>query len=183
MNPRLVIKARTAFAFGTGLVLAGLVGAAYFVALFAWQWSHALQTRAWVALPLTLAFIERSAPKAQKAAPALDFIPQLPGAWLTELQPPAQQVATGLMDRVHVGLPPAALGFVLMMLGASLALRQNAVLNAARRLEEDRLRRLRAYRSMDPRTEPYLGPVPEKHAEVAGRDTVPPVSVRRRGIA
>ncbi len=91
----------------------------------------------------------------ESAGHALDALSQLSAPWL-----PA---AAGMLSpRFRGMLVSSLLAFALMALGAAIAKRQLAVLDAARRETEDRQRRVRQYDGGE-RLEPFIGsaiPVP-----------------------
>lgn len=177
MHRRFLLKVRAVWLLGIALVLAGLLAVLYYVALLAWQWTTALQTRSWISLPATIAFLDHSGLRARKVAPVLDYLPQLPPAWLKDLEasPLVHQAAIVLLDKLHIGVVFALLGLVVMALGALIVMRQRARLTMARRYKEDRLRRVRLYRSGETRREPYFGTVPGD----AGEADVPRHDTRR----
>ena len=61
-----------------------------------------------------------------------------------------------LPPQLHGSLALAVLGFAVMTLGAGIARRQSAILQAAQRETQDRLRRVSQYDDID-RIEPYIG--------------------------
>jgi di/tricarboxylate transporter len=132
------VKARAIWLFGGALALAGILLALHGLGLFLWQYVNALQSRVWVRLPATLAFSDHAQLRGSEVDPVLGFIPQS-GLVLHE-------AVMWLLDRVHIGLVSLLLGLLSAAAGVLLALRQQALLDRAKRLEEDRLRRLQAYR-------------------------------------
>jgi hypothetical protein len=157
-----LFRARVVWLFGIGLALVGLLPVLYFLALVAWQFGTHVQAGSWVALPATLAFTDHSVLQAGKVAPVLAFLPEFPSAWLmnTEAWPPVHKALMWILDRLHIGLVFTVIGLVLMALGALIALRQTAIVRTAKRLREDRLRRvrLRQYSEDSERLEPFIGP-------------------------
>ncbi|HEY8250668.1 MAG TPA: hypothetical protein VIG70_08680 [Burkholderiales bacterium] len=159
------MKARKVPVFGVALVVAGLALVLYFVALFAWQITASIQIRSWIALPATLLFSDHSLLQAAKAAPVLEFIPEVPWPWLMNPDAwlPVHSAVTWILTRVHVGLPFALVGLPVMALGVLAAMRRKAVFHAQRQQYEDRLRRTHDYRredhpeSLDGRREPFIG--------------------------
>jgi hypothetical protein len=134
------------------LIVTGLVPVLYFLALLAWQFSVAWQTK-WVALPLTLAFSDHALLAAGKLAPVLPFIPEFP--WK------ANPTVAAILDKVHVGLIPALVGLALIGLGLLGAYRRNLAERRRRQSEEDRSRRVQDYQrdgtdSIDGRREPFI---------------------------
>lgn len=129
MRSWFVLRARTVGLFAIGLVLAGLVPVLSFI-------GHSL-------LP---------------GAKVLDFFPQFPTAWLMNAEAwlPAYKVPWFLADLLP-GLAFALLGLGAMALGALIAKRQAAALDAERRRVEDGLRRVHQYRDGS-RLEPFIGP-------------------------
>jgi di/tricarboxylate transporter len=132
------VKARAIWLFGAALVLAGVCLALHGLGLFVWQYVTRLQSGEWVRLPASLAFSAHAKLRGPEVDPVLGFIPQS-GLVLHE-------VALWLLDRVHIGLVSLLLGLLGAAAGVLLAMRQRALLDGARRLEQDRLRRLQAYR-------------------------------------
>lgn len=98
-------------------------------ALVAWQYASRLQTGKWTALP---------------ASSMLGSVPE-ELAWI--------------LERVHIGVPFAAIGFALLALGAVMVLRQNELIRIEAQAAADRLRRVRLGQYGDPaeRREPYIG--------------------------
>jgi hypothetical protein len=142
------MNARFRIMLGVALTLAGLVAVGYFIALFAWQITSLFQAKPWVALPASLLFTEHS----------FAFVPRLPWA--------APEALGWILATVHVGLVFAIPGLAVMAYGVLTTLRQLALINALKKREEDRLRRLSDYRRgelhtepFDGRREPYIGPV------------------------
>lgn len=134
------------------LIVTGLAPVLYFLALVAWQFSMAWQTK-WVALPLTLAFSDHALLATGKLAPVLPFIPQFP--WT------ANPTVAAILDKVHVGLIPALVGLVLIGLGLLGAYKRNRVDRQQRLSEEDRSRRMQDYQRdgpdlIDGRREPFI---------------------------
>jgi hypothetical protein len=142
-------RACAAWLFGACLVLAGFLPVLYALALFAWQYSTRLQEGSWVSLPASLWFADHSLLQSAKVAPILQYVPQLPFAWLTELQswPLVQKAVTSFLDRLHAGLVPAIAGIAIMAAGVATAARQKALLAMAKRGRENRKRRVRQYRA------------------------------------
>lgn len=144
-----LVRAAATWLLGAGLVLAGLLPVLYMLALFAWQYSTRLQAGSWVSLSASLWFADHSLLQAAKVAPILQYIPQLPFAWLTELQswPLVHKAVTSLLDRLHAGLVPAIAGIAIMAAGFATAARQKALLAMVKRGRENRKRRVRQYRA------------------------------------
>jgi hypothetical protein len=173
MNMRSRLKAWGISLFGVLLALAGVALVLQLAALLLWQYGIALETRAWPRLPAGLVFADHSQLAASKAAPFLPFIPEFQWAWLSDPgnSSGAHTVAAWLLDKLHVGLLPALVGVLLALAGGSIVLRQRDVLAAAKRRNQDRLRRVGQYRNeqQDPsieratiRAEPYLVDVADK---------------------
>lgn len=147
MNASFPLRAPAAWLLGIGLVLVGLFPVLYFVALVSWQVVTRLQDGVWVALPATLWFVDHSLLRGPIAG-VLPFIPDYPSAWLVNPESwlPLHKAVLWALNRLHVGIVFAALGALVMGLGVLIAMRQAAVLAAARRARQDRLRRIREYR-------------------------------------
>jgi len=82
-------------------------------------------------------------------------------AWLmnaelnAELWLPVERLR--ILNGLDIGLVLAVLGVVAMALGAIIARRQRAALEAGKELRADRLRRVQQYRA-DTQVEPFIGP-------------------------
>jgi hypothetical protein len=128
MNAWLVRRAKAVWLLGFGVVLAGLATVLFFVC-------QSL-------LP---------------GARVPHLVPQLSTAWLEQAtrHPPLYKFSW-LLAGVNAELAFAVLGLLAMILGAAIARRPIAALEAARSESEDRLRRVRQYMS-DDRIEPYIG--------------------------
>jgi predicted transcriptional regulator len=124
--------------FGGVLALAGVLLALYGLGLFLWQYTTALRYGVWVRLPATLTFSDHAKLRGSDVDSVLGFIPES-GFVLHEL-------VMLLLDRVHIGLAPLLLGLLIAAAGVLVVLRQQAALDGAKRLEEDRRRRLQTYR-------------------------------------
>lgn len=88
-----------------------------------------------------------------------DGLPQIPNAWLdaSALRMPFP-MRNWMPRTLPPGLLAALVGLAVMLLGAAVARRQAALLEAAKRDAEDRLRRVREYAGDgDGRIEPYIG--------------------------
>lgn len=78
-----------------------------------------------------------------------------------------------ILERVHIGVPFAVLGILLLAMGVMMVLRQNEILRIEAQAAADRLRRVRLGQYGDPadRREPYIGPsiqeVPERTRKAA----------------
>lgn len=142
-------RACAAWLFGAGLVLAGLLPVLYTLGLFAWQYTTRLQGGAWVSLPASLWFADHSLLQSGKVGPILQYVPELPSAWLTELHawPLLHKAVASFLDRLHAGLVPAIAGIGIMAAGVAIAVRQHAWVAMAKRRRENRLRRVRQYRA------------------------------------
>jgi hypothetical protein len=88
-----------------------------------------------------------------------DALPSLRAGWLDAhlARLPLHKVVW-LSPELYAGLAIALAGLLVMLLGAAIARRQMAVLEAAKRVTEDRLRRVHQYMG-DGRIEPYIGRV------------------------
>jgi hypothetical protein len=148
MNARFHVKTRALWLFGAALVLVGGLLVLQLVALLVWQYSVALETRAWPRLPLVFVFSDHSQLSAATAR-FLPVIPEFPWSWLRDSENGSSVMhvlATWLLDKVHIGLVPALLGVAIMIIGGIIAIRQKDMLGAAKRHDEDRRRRVREYR-------------------------------------
>jgi hypothetical protein len=104
-----------------------------------------------------------------------DALPQIPGAWLDASAARLPFSLRWLPRTLPPGIAFAALCFAVMMLGAAFARRQVALLEAAKRDAEDRLRRVSQYAGEadgEGRIEPYIG------ADVTFVDAEPEESYR-----
>jgi hypothetical protein len=164
--PRRTRAARVVLILSAALVLAGLVPLLYFVGLVGWQIITLFQTRAWVALPVSLLFSEHS----------FAFIPQIAWPWVASPDSllPAHTALVWVLSRVHAGLAFGLAGLVLGAVGVVGVLRQRAVIHAHRQDLDDRQRRVRDYRSdhsaaptLDERFEPFIS-VPKKSRAAGG---------------
>jgi hypothetical protein len=155
MSPWFHLRTAIAWLIGAALVLVGALLVLQLAALLVWQYSVALETRAWPKLPLFLPFAD----PAKLSATTTQFmavIPSIEWSWLRDRQNATtvpHMAATWLLNELHVGLIPAIVGLIAASFGVRLMLRQRARYAVARRERDDRLRRVRAYRR-DPRTEP-----------------------------
>jgi hypothetical protein len=161
-----LLRARTAFLLAAAVLLAGIAPLFYFVALLGWQVATGVLTGSWVPLPATLAFTDHALLQTGKAAAVLAYLPQLPWDWLMKPQTllPLHEVVSGLLGRIHVGLPFGLFGMLVIALGFLFALRQKYAIREAKRRNEDRMRRIDDYRrdgsAADPlyaRREPFIG--------------------------
>lgn len=143
------LKTRATCLFGIALALVGLLLVLQLLALLLWQFTSALETRAWPSLPAGLLFADHAKLSGTAVAPILQFIPEFQWALLsTPKDPPGvHTVATWVLDRVHIGLLPALLSMPIILFGGIVSLKQLNTLAAAKRRKEDRLRRLREYRT------------------------------------
>jgi hypothetical protein len=127
------MKAWTALMFSAALAIAGALPVLCLAALFVWQLATLFLTRSWTPLPATLLLPENLDP-----------------------------AALSVLARVHAGLLPALLGLVIAALGVRGVLRQRTAMRARKRMHEDRLRRVQAYRTDEPadrldgRREPFI---------------------------
>jgi hypothetical protein len=165
MNAWFHVRTATLWLFGAVLVLLGALLVLQLAALLAWQYSIALDTRAWPRMPLMLMFAD-PAKASGAAAQFLSVLPEIPWPWLRDPQnvnAAPHMAATWLLGELHLGLLPALLGLVAAWTGISLIGRQKRRYAVAQREKEDRVRRLRAYRR-EQRIEPSLA---ERRAEPA----------------
>jgi hypothetical protein len=149
MNAWFYIRTGAVWLFGAALILVGALLVLQQGALLVWQYSIALEKRAWPPLPLLMVFSDPSQLSAA-AARLAEVIPKLRWDWLTDpanAANPLHMGVTALLNRVHIGAVPALLGVFIGLAGLRRALRQRDTLAAARRAKEDRLRRRRHYRS------------------------------------
>ncbi|MFN2645892.1 MAG: hypothetical protein ABR570_12960 [Burkholderiales bacterium] len=132
MKSGFVVRAKAAWTFGLVVVLVGFVPVLLFVG----------QSLAGISL-------------------LPDGLPQFPNAWLEALAARLSLAQRIWMPRtLPPGLALAVAGLLAMMLGAVIARRQAAVLEAEKRETEDRLRRVRQYElggHADGRIDPYIG--------------------------
>lgn len=173
MNAWFQLRAWAISLLGVLLALVGVLLVLQLAALLLWQYGVALESRAWPRLPAGLLFTDHSQLAASKAAPFLPFIPEVPWPWLSDPSNSSgtHTAAAWLLDKLHVGLLPALVGVLITLAGGNIALRQIHALAAARRRNQDRLRRVGQYRNeqQDPaiaretiRAEPYLIEVADK---------------------
>jgi hypothetical protein len=157
MNAWFHTRTAAAWLVGTVLLIAGALLVLQLAALLVWQYSVALDTRAWPQLPLLAAFAD-PAKHSATTAQFMSVIPQIPWHWLHDpqnAQTLSHMAATWTLGKLHVGLIPAILGLACILLGLKLIRRQKQRYADARRQKDDRLRRLRAYRR-EQRSEPVL---------------------------
>jgi hypothetical protein len=127
MNPWMVRRAKAAWLLGFFVVLAGFLAVLLFV----------LQAF----LPAAL----------------LPQLPRMPAVWVdgSLVRMPLHKVVQ-IPHQLYAGLAVAGFGLLTMLFGARIARRQIALLEAAKRGTEDRLRRVSQY-SGEERIEPYIG--------------------------
>lgn len=152
-----LLRARTLLLFYAMLVPVALLPVLYFLALVAWQMSTRLKTGAWLQLPATLVFSDYAL-KADKVAEVLPYIPHFASPWS------ADEVVVTILDKLHVGLIPALLGSIIILLGVLGVWQQRERIRLVRQWRQDRLRRTRDYRhdtgrklETDDRREPFIG--------------------------
>jgi len=151
-----LLRARTLLLFYAMLVPIGVLPVLYFLALAAWQISTRLKAGTWLPLPSTLLFSDYAL-KAEKAAEVLPYIPHFASPWSTD------EVVVLIMDKLHVGLIPALLGGIIILLGVLGVAQQRERIRLVRQWKQDRLRRTRDYRhearrlETDDRREPFIG--------------------------
>ncbi|MGH8668352.1 MAG: hypothetical protein ACREUN_00935 [Burkholderiales bacterium] len=138
MTALFVLGVRTVWLFGIGLVLAGFLGLAYFVAHLVWQFGASGNE----VLGATLRFMDQSLLRPGIVAPVVEWLPQIPPALLTTL---------------NIAMAVAVAGIGLAALGLFIAGWQDAMLDEERRQRENRLRRVQIYRDSG-RVEPFIGP-------------------------
>ena len=133
--PRSARAARAVLILSAALVVAGLVPLLYFVGLLGWQIVTLFQTRAWVALPVSLLFSEHS----------FAFIPQFPWPWLASPDSllPAHTAIVWVLSKVHAGLVFGLAGLALGAVGVVGVLKQRALQRAQKQELDDRKRRVR----------------------------------------
>lgn len=149
MSAALRFRARALWAFGTGLMLAGLLVLVWALGLLLWQCITWLETSVWLPLPARLAFIDQAQLQAPNLRVVLEVIPELPSAWLSDRDGwrGLQKLAVLLVDRVHIGVPAAALAYCAIAAGNAISLPQVAALHAEKERTNRRLRRAQAYRA------------------------------------
>ena len=157
MNAWFHVRTATLWLFGAVLVLLGALLVLQLAALLAWQYSIALDNRAWPRMPLMLMFAD-PAKVSGAATQFLSVLPEIPWAWLRDPQnvnTAPHMAATWVLGELHLGLLPALLGLIAAWAGIKLIGRQKQRYAVAQREKEDRVRRLRAYRR-EQRIEPSL---------------------------
>src|SRR5687767_9838000 len=147
---------------GAGLACVGVLPLFYACALLAWQYASRVTTGNWIALPASLAFADQAA-LGGRVAPIAAFLPHLP---------PAPEALAWALELVHIGVPFAVIGFVLLAIGVMMVLRQSEIARIEERAAADRLRRVRLGQYGDPeRREPYIGSsipeIPERTRKAA----------------
>lgn len=149
---------------GVALASIGALSLLYACALVAWQYAARLETGSWISLPASLVFAEKTG----RVADIAPFLPRLPAAWLGDAE-----AARWILERLHIGLPYAVAGLVLLLIGVVMVLRQNERIRLEAQAAADRLRRVRLGQYGDPadRREPYIGAsvpeVPERQRKAA----------------
>jgi hypothetical protein len=158
MNAAFRLKVWAIRLFGILLALAGVLLVVQLAALAVWQYSIALETRAWPRLPLQLLFADHSRLATKAVAPFLPFIPELHWPWLSDPNnsSASHTFATWLINQVHIGVVPALVGILVALKGAIIFSRHRYVLAAAKRYDGDRLRRVGQY--LEERRDPSLEP-------------------------
>lgn len=138
--------ARATTLFGLALRFLGLAAFLYAAALLAWQAFTFVMTGAWVALP-TRVLVDAAALHAPKLASLAPFVPGVDWAWANH--PHSLRLLNRLLgvllDRVHLSLFVAALGYGLMELGAYVVACQAARLERQASARADRRRRIAQY--------------------------------------
>lgn len=139
--------ARATRLLAQALVILGLAPIAYALGLLAWQAVTWLHTGAWVPLPARL-LVDASALQAPRLAEVAPFIPGIDWGWAN--QPKILfmlgKVLGVLLDRLHVGVPIALLGYAIIALGRDMAARQAQLIEWQTRARVERLRRVAQYR-------------------------------------
>lgn len=146
-----------------GAVLMGVVLVLHSAALLLWQYIGLIDSRAWPALPARLWFIDHSLLGNSAVGRVLPFIPEFQWPWLS-----SHPVGTWILDRMHIGVLPAALGALLAAAGRSVLRHQTEALRLAKQHRQDRLRRAREYRKQplpEERKEPTLRTEPRLRKE------------------
>ena len=142
-----------------GALVAGALLVLHSVGLLAWQYFELIENKSWTALPARLWFVDQSGLTGSAAAPVLGFIPQWHWPWVS-----GQPVAAWILDRLHIGLLPAALGAALVWRGRIVIQRQTEAIRVYRQRKEDGMRRAQIYRRerpfADERKEPVLDSEP-----------------------
>ena len=154
-----LLKARILLLCSLGVVLIGLAPLGYAIGLVVWQVDVYRNTGAWIALPAGLAFVDRAPLQAGNLAPVLAFIPHLDSTWTTH------DVVWRILSNLHLGLIPGLIGFGILAVGMSSALRQRALIRihkARRKAPVQRLEPQRREASPPPpadngRREPFIG--------------------------
>jgi hypothetical protein len=141
-----------------GVVLIGLALLAYLLGLVAWQVHMQLETGSWIALPAGLAFVDRALLQSANLAPVLAFIPQFDPTWSTH------DVVWRIAGKLHIGVIPGLIGFGVLAVGLSSALRQRTLIRihkARRKVPVQRLHIPRQASRTVPahsgRREPFIG--------------------------
>ena len=148
MNAGFRLKVWAIRLFGVLLASVGILLVAQLAVLLVWQYSIALDTRAWPRLPGWLLFTDHSPLTTKSIAPFLQFIPELQWDWIRDPKNPSAlyPVARGFLGWIHIGVLPALLGALLALKGVRTSLGQRYRLSVARQLDGDRVRRIHEYR-------------------------------------
>ena len=117
-----LLKARILLLCSASVVLIGLALLAYLVGLVAWQVDMRLKTGSWIALPAGVAFVDRALLQSGNLAPVLAFIPQLDPTWSTH------DLVWRIAGTLHIGFIPGLIGFGVLAVGISSALRQRTLI-------------------------------------------------------
>src|SRR5690606_7466270 len=107
------------------LAIVGLAPVAYALGLLGWQVFHWLQTRVWVPLPARLLF-DPAALQAPPLAALAPYIPSVEWGWAsnpTVLIMPSRVLGV-VLDRAHIGLLTALLGWAIIAVARAMAARQ-----------------------------------------------------------
>lgn len=138
--------ARTTRLLGLGLAALGVPFLAYALALLAWQAFIWLHTGTWTALPSRL-LVDPTLLEAPRLSSIARFIPSFDWGWANHpqfLRLPGKLLAV-LLDRVHLGLLAAAVGYALIEAGRQIMVRQAEILEWQARQRADRMRRVAEY--------------------------------------
>jgi hypothetical protein len=129
------------------LVILGLAPVAYALGLLAWQAVTWLHTGAWVPLPARL-LVDASALQAPRLAEVAPFVPGIDWGWANhpKMLFMLSKVLGVLLDRLHLGVPAALLGYAVIALGRGMAAHQMQLIEWQARERAERRRRAAQYR-------------------------------------
>ncbi len=133
--------------FAQAIVLVGLAPIAYALGLLGWQAINWLHSGTWVALPARL-LVNASALQAPRFADVVPYVPAVDWAWANHphVLVMLSRVLGVILDRAHIGVIAALVGWAIIAFGRSLAARQDELIEWQRRQRADRLRRAAQYR-------------------------------------